>query len=163
MAVSFSIIESDPQGRDAMALLREAAIDARALYPELHDPGAPWPVNLPTPPRGAYFVAYSGPLAVGMGAHRPLDDDVTEVRRMYVLRDARQGGVAKALLRRIEDHARTQGFTRLVLETGYRQTPAMKLYESCGFVRIAPFGIYRDDPTSVCYEKSILRAPPGVA
>ena len=82
---------------------------------------------------------------------------------MYVLPHARQGGVARALLRRIEVHARTQGFARLVLETGYRQVPAMKLYESCGFVRIAPFGVYRDDPTSVCYEKSILQGPSGPA
>ena len=63
----------------------------------------------------------------------------------------------------IEHHARTQGFRRLVLETGYRQVPAMKLYESCGFQRIAPFGRYQEDPTSVCYKKSIAWARLGEA
>ena len=41
------------------------------------------------------------------------------------------------------------------LETGNRQQPAMALYESFGFERIAPFGEYANDPTSVCYEKYI--------
>jgi putative acetyltransferase len=31
----------------------------------------------------------------------------------------------------------------------------MALYESFGFRRIPPFGEYRDDPTSVCYEKPL--------
>lgn len=31
---SLKIVEVDPQGADALALLREAAIEARALYPE---------------------------------------------------------------------------------------------------------------------------------
>jgi GNAT superfamily N-acetyltransferase len=153
--VQFSIVESNPEGHDALALLREAAIEARELYPELHDPEAPWPTNQPTPPRGAYFVAYAGSRAVGMGAHRPLEEETTEVRRMYVLRSARRNGVARAILAQIEEDARARGFRRLVLETGNRQRPAMKLYESSGFHRVAPFGNYRADPTSVCYEKHI--------
>lgn len=48
----------DPQGHDALALLREASIEARALYPDLHAPEAPWPTNPPTPTRGTYVVAY---------------------------------------------------------------------------------------------------------
>lgn len=160
-AMQFSIIESDPQGPEALRLLREAAIEARDLYPELHDPQAPWPTNHPTPARGAYFVAYARTRAVGMGSHRPLDQDSTEVRRMYVLREARRAGLAQAILASIESHARTQGFKRLLLETGYRQLPAMKLYESFGFKRIASFGDYKNDPTSVCYEKHIVSTPSG--
>ena len=49
----------------------------------------------------------------------------------------------------------TSGFTVMRLETGNRQSAAMALYESCGFVRISPFGEYIGDPTSVCYEKRI--------
>src|SRR2546430_15426810 len=35
------IEEVDPQGPEAMSLLREAALEARSLYPELIAPGAP--------------------------------------------------------------------------------------------------------------------------
>ncbi len=152
----FSICECDPLGPEALALLHEAAHEVRALYPELHDPHAPLPTNKPTPPKGAYFVALAGDRPVGMGAHRPLDDASTEVRRMFVTRAARGQGVARAILQCIEEHARSQGFQRLVLETGNRQLPAMRLYESSGFDRIPAFGEYSDDPTSVCYAKTLL-------
>lgn len=146
---------TDPQGPVALALLREAAIDARALYPELHEPDAPWPTNPPLPQRGAYVIAWRGETAIGCGALRPIDDDIVEIRRMYVLRTARKAGVARAVLAHLEEVARGLGFVVLRLETGYRQQPAMALYESAGFKRIAPFGQYANDPTSVCFEKGI--------
>ena len=157
------IREVDPQGNDALVLLREAAEEARDLYPDLHDPGAPWPTNPPNPPLGVYLVSYESGQPVGMAAHRPIDERTTEVRRMYVLRRVRRLGVARALLQRIEEHACSAGFRRLVLETGNRQLPAMRLYEAYGFTRIEPFGEYTDDPTSVCYEKAIRSNHAGSA
>ena len=41
--ISLQIPIVDPQGVDALALLRGAAMEARALYPDLHDPNAPCP------------------------------------------------------------------------------------------------------------------------
>ncbi|MDZ7651576.1 MAG: GNAT family N-acetyltransferase [Burkholderiaceae bacterium] len=146
-----------------MALLHEAALEARALYPEFHDPLAPMPTNRPTPTKGVYLVAFAAERPVGMGAHRPLDEETTEVRRMFVTQEARNRGVARAVLQRIEAHARSEGFQRLVLETGNRQMPAMRLYESSGFARIPAFGEYANDPTSVCYAKSLLASPRGEA
>lgn len=150
-----SIGAADPQGEAALSLLRLAAVEARALYPELHAADAPWPGNEPTPPRGIYLLAWLGDELVGMGAHRPLDAHSTELRRMFVRSDARRHGVARALLEALQAHALSQGFTRLRLETGFRQLPAMRLYESFGFQRIDPFGPYVGDPSSVCFEKHI--------
>ena len=48
--MALAIVEADPQGADARWLLREAAIEARGLYPELHAPGDPWPTNAPAMP-----------------------------------------------------------------------------------------------------------------
>jgi hypothetical protein len=31
----------------------------------------------------------------------------------------------------------------------------MALYESMGYRRIKPFGVYRQDPTSVCFAKPL--------
>lgn len=138
-----------------MALLHEAALEARNLYPELHDSSSPYPTNRRPPPRGAYYVAFAANSPVGMGAHRPLDEETTEVRRMFVTAAARNQGVARAALKGIEEHARLQGFWRLVLETGNRQLPAIRLYESSAFIRIPPFGSYANDPTSVCFAKDL--------
>ena len=57
----------------------------------------------------------------------------------------------------LTDHARDNGITLVRLETGIDQVQAIGLYESMGFRRCAPFGPYRDDPLSPCYE---LRLPP---
>ena len=40
------IVPVDPQCDAALALLREAAIEARELYPQLHVEGAPWPTKV---------------------------------------------------------------------------------------------------------------------
>ena len=154
-AMHFDFQQVDPQGPEARTLLRLAAVEARALYPELHAPGAPWPTNEPTPPRGVYLVAYLDGQPVAMGAHRPIDECSTEIRRMYTVARARRTGAAKAVLLELEAHARREGFTELKLETGFRQEAAMRLYESLGFRRIPAFGQYRDDPTSVCYAKQL--------
>ena len=148
------IVVADPQGLDALELLSEAAIEAQALYPELHDPNGPWPTNSSTPLRGTYLVVYEGRFPIAMGALRPIDESTAEVRRMYVLKSHRRLGVARRILNELEHHAARIGFKTLRLETGNRQFPAMRLYESYGFARIAPFGTYVDTPTSVCYEKS---------
>ena len=145
----------DPQGADALALLHEAAAEVRALYPELFAPDAPAPVNPPTPPRGVYLVAYRNGRPIAGGALRPLDEHSAEVRRMFVRRSARRGGIARAMLAALEEAALDLGYTRLRLETGDRQASAMALYASEGFVRCAAFGEHVGDPFSVCFEKPI--------
>ena len=68
----------------------------------------------------------------------------------------RQGdGIARALLARLEHDARQHGYRQLVLETGARQQPAIALYSDCGWRRIAPYGAYVGDPTSVCFGKAL--------
>ncbi len=155
MTTAYRILEVDPQCDDALTLLRDAAAEASALYPEFQVPNAPRPTNHPNPPRGIYLMAYLNGEPIGMAAHRPFDDHTTEVRRMFVKRIARRVGVARALLHSIEAHAKSAGFTCLVLETGNRQSAAMTLYEQFGFARTDPFGVYKDDPTSVCFKKVI--------
>ena len=148
-----SIVEADPQGADALALLRAAALEARQLYPELFEPGMPWPTNDPTPSRGLYVLAYLDDTPVAMGAHRPLNDRQTELRRTYVATVARRTGLARKVIAWLEQHALEQGFSEVLLETGYKQLAAMRLYEACGYCRVEPFGQYAGDPTSVCYAK----------
>lgn len=149
------IIEVDPQGSDALALLDEAAYEARLLYPELFVPGRPWPVNPPTPERGVYLVAYADGKPVACGALRPIDETVAEVRRMFVTTDLRRRGLAHAMLRELETRAAALGYTFMRLETGNRQLSAIALYEKLGFKRIEPFGQYVNDPLSVCFEKAV--------
>lgn len=146
---------ADPQGAAALTLLRAAAEEARALYPELQEAAATWPTNPPTPARGIYLIAHVDTLAVGMGALRPLDELSAEVRRLYVLPSHRRLGVARLILVELEMRALHFGYRVMRLETGDRQRAALRLYEACGFRRIEAFAPYTGDPTSVCFEKSL--------
>ena len=107
-----------------------------------------------------YYVAFDDGSPVGCAGLRALDAEHGEIKRMYVQPGSRGTGVAVALLRRLEDDARSFGWRRLVLETGERQPEAMRFYEREGYRSIPPFGYYADSPISRCYEKVLADAAP---
>ena len=155
-ATASLLIEAvDPRHPKALALLAEAAREARALYPELFAPDAPAPTNPPALVRGIYLLATREGKALGCGALRAHDAFTGEVQRMFVTRSARRDGIARMLLARLEHEAREHGYRQLVLETGARQEPAIALYRSCGWRRIAPYPPYVGDSMSVCMGKGL--------
>ena len=110
------------------------------------------------PPKGALLLARLDGEPAGCGALRPHADGTGEVKRMYVVPAARGRGVARAILRALEQAAAERGYRRLVLETGIRQQEAMRLYESEGWTPIANFGAYRDSSLSRSFSKSLCDA-----
>ena len=155
--VGILIEAGDPLSPEALFLLHEAALEARQLFSDLIDSAAPMPTNQPLQPGDIYLIAFLDGNPVGCGALRKVDERTAEVRRMYVLRQARRIGLARGILLRLEEEACRFGYETLLLETGNRQHPALSLYESYGFTRIPPFGSYVSDPTSVCFSKSVRR------
>jgi putative acetyltransferase len=105
-------------------------------------------------PEVTLFVAREAGAVVGCGAYRLQSDGSAELKSMFVLPEARGRGIGRAILAAIED-ALSGRVTILRLETGTRQEPAIRLYESAGFHRRGPFGGYRDDPLSVFMEKPL--------
>jgi len=90
--------------------------------------------------------------ALGCAALRPYDG-FREIKRMFVVPQARGRGVAKRLLDAIHEAARADGHGFVKLETGDRQKAAIQLYETAGYKRCAAFGDYPDDsPHNFCYE-----------
>jgi GNAT superfamily N-acetyltransferase len=115
------------------------------------------------PPRGRFFVALAGDEPVAMGGWRLRPDLVdlggsraAEVKRMYVAPAARRSGLARLVLRRLEDSAREDGCDLLVLETGLMQPEAIELYESSGYVPGTPFGHYKDSPLSRYFGRRLV-------
>lgn len=93
----------------------------------------------------------------GCGALKQLDARRGELKSMRVA-DAFLGqGVGRALLNHLIDEAKVRGMESLWLETGSSPAfaPALRLYESAGFVRCGPFDGYTDDPFSVFMTRSI--------
>lgn len=134
-----------------------AALDAElsSTYPE---PGAThFRLDVEEIERGgAFLVVFADGKPVGCGAFRRLSPTTAELKRMYVARSSRGRGLGARLLEALEAEARKVGVTRLVLETGTRQTEALGLYARAGFRAIQPFGEYEGSPLSVCLAKSLV-------
>ena len=87
----------------------------------------------------------------------PADDEAYgEVKRMYVRPHHRGEGLGRRILEGLVAHARDRGVLLLRLETGIDQREAIGLYEAMGFRERPPFGPYREDPLSPCYELRLL-------
>ncbi len=147
--VSDDRIDSDTGG----ALVRALLDDLAERYGG-HDVFHPDPDELAAP-SGAFLVARLDGVPVGCGGIRAHTEAVAEVKRMYVTPAGRRRGVARALLRSLEDRAAALGYARVRLETGTAQPEAMALYASSGYVPITPYGHYRDSAVSRCFEKHL--------
>lgn len=118
------------------------------------------------PPRGLYLMAYDDegrPVATGgwrsqqRGEENYADGDA-ELKRMFVVREARGRGLARRILGLLEEDALQAGRTRMVLETGIMQPEAIGLYTSEGYTAVEKFGHYRFTNESRCFAKP-LRKP----
>jgi GNAT superfamily N-acetyltransferase len=92
---------------------------------------------------------------VGCGGIKLFGMEYGEVKRMYVRPPFRGLGLSKLMLNHLADYSQQRGVNILRLETGIHQKEAIRLYERFGFRRIPPFGEYREDPLSLCFEKRL--------
>jgi len=99
--------------------------------------------------RGGLFVAISSSTSdsgesdniqvVGCIAIRPLDDTCGEVKRMYIRKSHRRGGIGKLLAATIVEHAWKLDYEEIKLDSLERLKGAVALYENLGFQRIEPY------------------------
>jgi GNAT superfamily N-acetyltransferase len=127
----------------ATALIAEAMADLAERYGSEGDATPVDPAQF-DPPGGALLVGYLDGVPVASGAWRSNAEhpDAAEIKRMYVRPEARNRGVAMAMLRAVEESARRAGRTRAILETGTGQPEAIALYLKAGYTRIPDFGHY---------------------
>ncbi len=92
---------------------------------------------------------------LGMGCLRRHENGVGEVKRMFVTPEARGLGVGGAILARIEDLAREEGYTRVVLETGSNFDAARRVYERGGFSSCEPVLGYPPSAWTSFYAKAL--------
>ena len=90
-------------------------------------------------PQGRLFIAYVDGKPAGCVALRDLKHGVCEMKRMFVPDAFRGQGIGRALAKRIVAEAKEAGYRIMRLDTSRRQGEAMRLYESTGFQRIAPY------------------------
>jgi ribosomal protein S18 acetylase RimI-like enzyme len=85
------------------------------------------------PPDGCFVVVWEDGDAVAGGGVRRLEDGVGEIKRMFVMPDARRRGHARRVLEELEAAAAALGYRRLRLDTAQSMTAAVALYRSAGY------------------------------
>jgi GNAT superfamily N-acetyltransferase len=119
-------------------------------------------------PHVRFFVATLDGVPAGCGGVA-LFEGFAEVKRMYVRPAARGQGVARAILARLEAETRAANLPVLRLETGGKQTDALRLYHRYGFSDCPAFGdyavlppdtisasIFLEKPVALMYDRQLL-------
>ena len=138
MAFEYRLSRSDET--PAAELMRELNDLLDSQYPgRVHKPGSVTTPDEMVAPHGAFLVGYEDGRPVAGGGLRRLEDGVCEIKRMYVVPDARSRGAGRALLAALEDTARELGYARVRLDAGPAQVHSRELFSKAGYVEIARY------------------------
>ena len=147
---------------DAVKLNDEVQAEYHVRYGDGGDSTPLAPTDF-EPPNGVYLIAYDeDDRPVATGGWRSQDangegheDGDAELKRMFVIEQARGQGLARRMLAALEENARAAGRVRMVLETGTKQPEAIALYTSSGYEPCVKFGYYRHFDDSRCFAKAL--------
>lgn len=112
----------------SLAYPKEAYAELIAQLPEKH-----------ARPKGIILLAELRGRVIGCGMSHPLNDRDTEVKRVFVRAEARGTGAGRAISQALIDQARSDGFSRILLDTSRQFEGPQKLYESLGFKSRGPY------------------------
>ena len=90
-------------------------------------------------PDGALLLATFNEQPAGCVALRRIDSTSCEMKRRFVDPSFQGKGVGRALGQAIVDKAKSQGYQRVLLDSGAKQFEAHALYRSLGFTDTAPY------------------------
>lgn len=101
-------------------------------------------------------VAYDNGKPAGCGCFRAAGNGhVAEMKRMYVIEEARGRGIARQVLYELEVWAKESGKQQAILETGFKQPEALALYTKSGYQQIDRYEPYIDREDSLCMGKKL--------
>ena len=77
--------------------------------------------------------------SIRWGGLRDLGNGICEIKRMYVVPDARSRGVGRALLAALEQAGRDRGYHRVRLDAGPEQKHSKVLFAATGYEEIEKY------------------------
>lgn len=126
----------------AATLAQHMRDEMAALYGGLDLDGPEMPKAGPAElaaPGGTFVVGVQDGVAVCCGGIKRLPDGACEIKRMFVVDEARGRGLAHALLDELERRARELGYAIARLDSGPLQLRARRIYERAGYIAVENF------------------------
>lgn len=129
-----------PDDLDAVVAIFREYIGSTSVSLDFQDyevelAGLPGKYDAPT---GGLFLAMHAGAVVGCAGFRAVDDEICEMKRVYVRPVARGQDLGRRLVERILDEGRAAGYRRICLDVLPEFEAARRLYESLGFVPAPP-------------------------
>ena len=95
---------------------------------------------------GVFLVLTDGDQIVGTGAIRKIDDEICELKRLWLLFEYHGKGLGYRMIQELFEFAREKGYRRIRLETDPNsQSRAFELYKRLGFYEIPRYSIHQDE------------------
>ncbi len=96
-----------------------------------------------SPPNGYFLVMANGPTVVGCGGVQRISPRTAEIKRMWIKREWRRGGLGARLLSELEARALDLACSTVVLDINEALHEAQAMYTTAGYTPIEP---YNDNP-----------------
>ena len=131
----------DPASETAHRCIAQFFAELQERFEAGFDPGQSLPADDDDlrAPRGAFLVASVDGVPVASGAVKTIAPGMGSIKRMWVAGEMRGRGVGRRMLAALEAEARALGMTKVRLETNRALDEAIRLYQSAGYVQVAPF------------------------
>ena len=90
-------------------------------------------------PGGSFFIAKDGDTIVGCIGLRKIQNEVCEMKRLYIKDKYKGIGLGKELIITIIEEAKKKGYRKMRLDTLPKMKAALKLYKEFGFYQIEQY------------------------
>ena len=91
------------------------------------------------PPNGRLIMAFVDEKACGIGCLKSINEEIGEIKRMYVDPSFRQIGAGRAILQALLNAAKETGYKKVRLDSPKFMEAAHSLYRSVGFKDISVY------------------------
>ena len=89
--------------------------------------------------RGLFLVVMDGKNLVGTGAIKKLDENIAELKRLWLLEEYHGQGIGYQVVLQLLGFARTRGYEKIRLQTSQKQERAVHFYTKLGFDKIPSY------------------------